>query len=45
VLRAIARNEAYRISQGKARRLPEPVGKHEYNVKDLPAFLEAIKQA
>lgn len=45
VLRAIARNEAYRLSQGKARRLPEPVGKHEYNVKDVPAFLEAIKQA
>lgn len=44
VLRAIARNEAYRLSQGKARRLPEPVEgeKHMYYKRDLDAFLKAI---
>ena len=44
VLRAIARNEAYRLSQGKARRLPEPVEgeKHTYYKRDLDAFLKAI---
>lgn len=46
VLRAIARNEAYRISQGKARRLPEPVTgeKHVYLKRDVDAFLKAIAQ-
>jgi hypothetical protein len=44
VLRAIARNEAYRLEQGKARRLPVPVAKHVYRVKDVPAFLDAISQ-
>jgi hypothetical protein len=46
VLRAIARNEAYRLSQGKARRLPAPVEgqKHVYYVRDLDAFLKAIAQ-
>lgn len=43
VLRAIARNEAYRLEQGKARRLPEPVAKHVYRLKDVPAFLKAIE--
>lgn len=44
VLRAIARNEAYRLSQGKARRLPEPVEgeKHTYYKRDVDAFLKAI---
>ena len=44
VLRAIARNEAYRLSQGKARRLPVPVEgeKHVYFKRDLDAFLKAI---
>ena len=46
VLRAIARNEAYRLSQGKARRLPEPVEgeKHVYYKRDVDAFLKAIAQ-
>lgn len=44
VLRAIARNEAYRLSQGKSRRLPEPVEKHVYRAADVDAFLDAIKQ-
>lgn len=44
VLRAIARNEAYRLEQGKERRLPKPVAKHVYNVKDVPAFIKAIAQ-
>lgn len=44
VLRAIARNEAYRLEQGKDRRLPAPVAKHVYRVKDVPAFLKAIEQ-
>lgn len=44
VLRAIARNEAYRKEQGKALRLPVPVTKHVYRVKDLPAFIKAIAQ-
>lgn len=46
VLRAIARNEAYRLSQGKARRLPAPVEgqKHVYYARDLDAFIKAIAQ-
>jgi hypothetical protein len=44
VLRAIARNEAYRVEAGKSRRLPMPVTKHVYKAKDVPAFLAAIKQ-
>lgn len=44
VLRAIARNEAYRLSQGKSRRLPEPVEKHVYKAADVDAFLKAIAQ-
>lgn len=44
VLRAIARNEAFRLSQGKQRRLPEPVAKHVYKASDLDAFLKAIAQ-
>lgn len=43
VLRAIARNEAYRVSQGKAPRLPTPVEKHVYRKADLDAFLKAIE--
>lgn len=46
VLRAIARNEAYRASQGLTPRLPAPVAKHVYAMKDLDAFKVAIaKQA
>lgn len=47
VLRAIARNEAYRASQGLAARLPAPVTgqRHTYKASDVPAFLEAIKKA
>jgi len=44
VLRAIARNEAYRKEAGKSPRLPTPVAKHVYKVKDVPAFLKAIAQ-
>lgn len=43
VLRAIARNEHARVASGKALRLPVPVAKHVYRVKDVPAFLDAIK--
>jgi len=43
VLRAIARNEHARKASGKALRLPVPVAKHVYRLKDVPAFLEAIK--
>jgi hypothetical protein len=43
VLRAIARNEHARLASGKALRLPKPVAKHVYRVKDVPAFLDAIK--
>lgn len=42
VLRAIARNEAYRIASGKGPRLPTPVAKHVYAMKDLDAFKVAI---
>lgn len=42
VLRAIARNEAYRVDAGKGRRLPAPVAKHVYAMKDLEAFKVAI---